>query len=429
MGYFDKFHIFRDPVHGYVKVYELERDIINSQAFQRLKRIKQLGLTNMVYHGAEHTRFGHSLGVMEIANRIFEIVVSKDQSSGGDRLLSTRAKWRKDEYEKKKIILRLSALLHDIGHCPFSHGSEDLLNKRISHEDMSAMIIENNDEISQLLGVLKRDYDIYKTDVANIIRHKAGDPLLRQILDGPLDADKIDYLWRDSIFTGVYYGRFDADRLINTMVVVIDRIHNDVALGLELGGKYAAEALMLSRYYMFLQVYFHEIRRAYDIHLTAFLREILPSGHYPHRPDDFIKYDDFSIMDIIKRNTRYVSKRGDLAKIIRNRWHYVVLTESSDFTKEKEEIIFCGNAEKIKSKFPESNIFIDSAYDAPNKFKKDPFYLKLKAPMAGIKYNEIEQCSDVIRNLDDRIRKFRIYVPQSKLKRIKAFSDKLIWNP
>jgi hypothetical protein len=180
---------------------------------------------------------------------------------------------------------------------------------------------------------------------------------------------------------------------------------------------------------MFLQVYFHEIRRAYDIHLTAFLREILPSGHYPHRPDDFIKYDDFSIMDIIKRNTRYVSKRGDLAKIIRNRWHYVVLTESSDFTKEKEEIIFCGNAEKIKSKFPESNIFIDSAYDAPNKFKKDPFYLKLKAPMAGIKYNEIEQCSDVIRNLDDRIRKFRIYVPQSKLKRIKAFSDKLIWNP
>jgi len=220
MGYFDKYHIFRDPVHGFIKVYDIERDIINSKAFQRLRRIKQLALTCLVYHGAEHTRFGHSLGVMEVASRIFDTIHQKDKSSG-DNLLTSNFGWNDDDIEKYKIILRLWALLHDIGHCPFSHAADGLFEQKMDHVKMGSKIIKEECNITDIINSLETEYGINTQLISNLVgKITPIDPskldfpfyVIKQIIDGPLDADKIDYLWRDSLFTGVYYGRFDLER-------------------------------------------------------------------------------------------------------------------------------------------------------------------------------------------------------------------------
>ena len=290
-GYFDNYRIFRDPIHGFIKVYDAERDIINTPAFQRLRRIKQLGLTCLVYHGAEHTRFAHSLGVMELATRVFEITVSKD--SRRDKVL----RWKEEEIERNKVLLRLVALLHDIGHGPFSHPSEELFPNGLDHEQYAAKIIAEDTELCEIIKDLPERYDVNVTaeNIINFIIGKEPEPFLQQIISGPLDADKMDYLLRDSYYAGVDYGRFDLDRIINTLVVVEHPIIKGPALGIDIGGLFAAEAMVLARYYMFLQVYFHEIRRAYDFHLTDFLKELLPGGKYPEKVEDFINYDDYFV--------------------------------------------------------------------------------------------------------------------------------------
>ncbi|HEY0087933.1 MAG TPA: hypothetical protein VGB37_03760, partial [Candidatus Lokiarchaeia archaeon] len=319
-------------------------------------------------------------------------------------------------------------------HCPFSHGAEMLFQAKITHEEMSARIIEGDGEISQILDSLQ-SFNINKSTIANMLRKKEIIPPINQIIDGPLDADKTDYLWRDSFYTGVYYGRFDLDRLINTMTIVYNKVQEDIGLGLEEGGKYTAESLMLARYYMFLQVYFHCTRRAYDKHLSDFLKgyfkNYLNKNHYPSNVKEFLKFDDYRIMNFINEAKSKNNQIGSLAKIIIYRKHYEVLKESPDYTEDKEKNLFDSNFNKIKDKF-NIEIFKDDANDAPNKFKKEPFYLKLRNPKdrkIGSRFDEIEVLSKVIKELDDKIRKLRIYVPKDDLNRCKNFSDNLNWKP
>ena len=272
-NYFDKYHIFRDPIHGYIKVYDKEREIINTPTFQRLRRIKQLGPTNLIYHGADHTRFAHSLGVMELASKVYDILIMKNKQ---DRLLE----WKESEIERNKILLRLVALLHDIGHPPLSHVGEGELfpeenKKSLTHKDFSKKIILGDTAIKEIIDELKGLYDIDSERIGKFITQEEPDPILQPIIDGPLDVDRMDYLWRDSYYTGVHYGKFDLDRLINTLIMVYDKVQDSPTLGIEDGGVYTAEALILARYYMFLQVYFHNVRRAYDLHFTQFIKKTL----------------------------------------------------------------------------------------------------------------------------------------------------------
>ncbi|MCK4427220.1 MAG: HD domain-containing protein, partial [candidate division Zixibacteria bacterium] len=179
-GYFDSYRGFRDPIHGFIKVYDAERDIINTPAFQRLRRIKQLGLTCLVYHGADHTRFAHSLGVMELATRVFETTLLKDQN--GDKVL----KWKnKKEINRNKVLVRLVALLHDIGHAPFSHASEELFPKGLNHEIYSAKIVTEDIELESIINGLKDRFnvDITTEDVKNfLLKREFGEPFLQQII-------------------------------------------------------------------------------------------------------------------------------------------------------------------------------------------------------------------------------------------------------
>lgn len=423
--YFGKYHIFRDPIHGFIKVYDVERDIVNTQAFQRLRRIKQLGLTCMVYHGADHTRFAHSLGVMELASKVFDTIVIKDKTK--DKIL----KWKKNEIERNKVLLRLVALLHDIGHAPFSHASKELFPTGLDHEYYSAKIVAQDNELKGIINGLadRFDVDITTEDIRKFLLGEKPEPVLQQIVSGPLDADKMDYLLRDSYYTGVHYGRFDMDRLTNTFVVVEDRVRKSPALGIEIGGLYAAEALMLARYYMFLQVYFHDVRRAYDLHVTDFLKTLLPSGKFPLKVKDYLTYDDYFVLYKLKEAIARRRKNRKLAERIALRKHFKMIKEHPKVRPTQKQMkLFEGNYKELKDKFEE--IRLDKAKDAPNKFETELFYLRNKRFYSPKdKYIEIDGASDIANQLE-MVTMYRLYAPQDKkLPKIQDQVRKMRWEP
>ena len=245
----EEMKVLRDPVHGYIHVeLQVVWDCINSSWFQRLRRIRQLGGANMVYHSAEHTRFAHSLGVYEIVRRMVTEIP--------DIMASLN--------EDEKVTVMLAGLLHDIGHGPYSHSFESVTST--SHETYTCRIIEENTEITQ---ILERTRKGLSRDVADVIRHKSSNPLLSQMISSQLDADRMDYLLRDAYFTGTTYGEFDMERIFRTL-----RIHNGSQLVIKESGVYAVENYIMSRYHMYWQIYYHPTARSYEYLLHALFRRL-----------------------------------------------------------------------------------------------------------------------------------------------------------
>ncbi|HEX6971815.1 MAG TPA: HD domain-containing protein, partial [Limnochordia bacterium] len=232
---------YRDPVHGFITVVDpLLQALIDTPEFQRLRRIRQLGATAGTYHGAEHSRFGHSLGSLWIMDKILERLRSRGLSL--DPFTAT--------------VARAAALLHDVGHGPFSHALEGVITPGAGHEVWSARIVRGDSAVAAIL----RGHDPSLADaVAAVIegRHPAREVVT--LVSSQLDVDRMDYLLRDSLYTGVTYGRFDLERLINTLLVV----DGDVVL---LGkGIVAAEEYVLARYHMYWQVYLHKTIRGQEV--------------------------------------------------------------------------------------------------------------------------------------------------------------------
>jgi uncharacterized protein len=301
----------RCPVHGFIPINDWEREIINQPAFQRLRRIRQLAWTDYVYPGAMHTRFEHSLGVMHIASRLFDAVAMRS-----DEVLRSKLDYTDiNELYRDRQIVRLTALLHDTGHSPFSHAGEDVFpidpksKKHFKHEAYSASVIRH-----VLKDVIERhpqnnEFAIKAEEVATLLEGTSapGRRLFwRQLIDGQMDADRMDYLLRDSLHAGVDYGKYDWRRLLNTIQVIEippkEGEDNVPAprLGVTEGGVHAAEALVLARYFMFTQVYFHKSRVAYDHHIRETLKAILPAGAFsPPTSDgisDYLKWDDWRVL-------------------------------------------------------------------------------------------------------------------------------------
>ena len=301
----------RDPVYGFIFVNELERDILNSFAFQRLRRIKQLGLTDMIYHGANHNRFEHSIGVMHLASQMFDAIISREQNR---RLLKDILKIDDTGFARDRQLVRLAALLHDVGHAPFSHASEDIMphnprtGKPYQHEDYSVAVIDNylKDVIEK--HDLNQNYHITVAEIAALITgNKAvlrSRAFWKVLISSQLDADRSDYLMRDSLHIGVKYGIYDYHRLLNVLAVAADPASGSVILGLEDGGWHVAESVVIARYHMFKQVYFHRVRCAYDYHLKNFMAKILPNGKLPAPTDSesYLTYDDVFIWHMLLEN-------------------------------------------------------------------------------------------------------------------------------
>jgi hypothetical protein len=238
----------RDPVHGYVKMTEVERDLIDTPFVQRLRRVHQLAGSYLVYPGAVHTRFEHVVGAMHVAGLIAESLVPTSEIDP-------------DEVQE----VRIAALLHDVGHGPFSHIYEEVLAERtdVTHEDISQRIVLE----TPIRDVLERNGFSSKKMSAFAVGKQNRRPLfMNEIIAGGLSADIMDYLLRDSYFTGVEYGKVDIRRIIDSLQVAEGR------LAIENAALYAFEALLLARYEMFKAVYFHRTVRAAELMLVQSMK-------------------------------------------------------------------------------------------------------------------------------------------------------------
>ena len=235
--------VLKDPVHSYIHInYEVVWNCLDSKEFQRLRRIRQLGGDFQVYPTAEHSRFSHSLGVYEIVRRMVTEIKS----------LSVEL----SEYDK--ICVMLTGLLHDVGHGPFSHAFEHVTKH--SHEDYTAKIILGETELNQVLTEVSPRLP---EDIVSIIEHNHPNDILNQIISGQLDADRMDYLLRDSYFSATSYGQFDLERILRTMRVrKIDE--NKKALVVKYTGIHSVEDYIMARYQMYWQVYYHPVARSYE---------------------------------------------------------------------------------------------------------------------------------------------------------------------
>jgi HD superfamily phosphohydrolase len=232
--------VFKDPVHKYIYVQEKTIwDLINSKEFQRLRRIRQLGTSFFTFHGAEHSRFSHSLGVYEITRKIISLFERNDH-----------ADWPNAE----KLLCLCAALLHDVGHGAFSHSIESVFD--VHHEEWSCRIVLADTEVNRVLRSVSPSFP---EQVAAVISKNYRDPIVVSLISSQMDADRMDYLLRDAYFTGVNYGTFDLERILRVM-----RPYKGHIVVKE-SGMHAVEDYLMSRYQMYWQVYFHPVTRSSEI--------------------------------------------------------------------------------------------------------------------------------------------------------------------
>ncbi len=268
--------VFRDPIYGYIRVeYKIISDLINSKEFQRLRRIRQLSGVSMVFHLAEHSRFAHSLGTYELARRAYNSVADI-----------------KNLFSERELIILLSAsLLHDLGHGPYSHCFEHVFG--VNHEKMSSAIICGDTEVNQILN--KHDGNL-AADVAGIINHEGRFPLIESLVSSQLDCDRMDYLKRDSYFTGAFYGDIDVEKIMRSMRVIDNKIvYKTSAIN-------TIEDYLVGRYHMYWSVYYHPTARSYEIILEKIYLRI----------QELIRMDfdfklDISILNAVENKTLSVN--------------------------------------------------------------------------------------------------------------------------
>jgi len=269
----------KDPVHGYVYITEEEKEIIDSFPIQRLRRLRQLAGAEYVYPGANHTRFEHSVGVMYLAGRVAENP-------------NIAQKINEDETE----IVRIAALLHDVGHGPFSHIFEYLLDKELSktHEDMTGWIITNSELKERLKRVGYDPKEIGKLAIG--ILHKPKKAFLDQIISSAVDVDKLDFVVRDTHHTGAEYGYIDIFRLIHALDVLGEN------LAVDLGALSALESFIIARIESFKSIYFHRVGRAAQIMLaTAMEKANEELGLTSFKtPEEYLTMDDYTVWTKLK---------------------------------------------------------------------------------------------------------------------------------
>jgi HD superfamily phosphohydrolase len=269
----------KDPVHGYVYITEEEKEIIDSFPVQRLRRLRQLAGAEYVYPGANHTRFEHSVGVMYLAGRVTENPNISEHLS----------------HEEAQMV-KIAALLHDVGHGPFSHVFEHLLIKELdkTHEDITSWIIQKSELKDMLCKAGYKPEDVGRLAVGTL--HKPKKTFLDQIISSAVDVDKLDFIVRDTHHTGAEYGYIDVFRLIHAL----DILNGNLAV--DLGALSALESLIIARIESFKSIYFHRVGRAAQIMLAIAMEkanEELGLTQFK-TPEEYLAMDDYTVWTMLK---------------------------------------------------------------------------------------------------------------------------------
>ena len=374
----------RDPIHGFIHLDPLEAALLGSRPVQRLRWIHQLGLTFLVFPGAEHSRFSHVLGALALAGRAIDGVLSK---APGLML--------REEARVARRLVRAAALLHDVGHAPFSHSAEDRFVGGIDHEEMTRRLLSTG-EVAELFARLGDGLELGA--VIDLLAGRVAPErrFLAQIVSGELDVDKMDYLLRDSLFCGVRYGVYDLDRLIETLVTIVDPETGALGLGIEEGGVHAVEALILARYYMFTQVYFNVTGKALEHHLTEWLRAA--DRYWPDDPERFLAEDDHSTLAAMRADSNVH------ARAVVDRAHFPLAFETREHPSESEREEFDAALPALVERYGEGSLLIVRSAKDPHRL--GPSRVLVATDGGGAE--PLERASQFLRYLA-RIDRSRVY--------------------
>lgn len=330
----------RDPIHGSIALDSRERVVVDSPFFQRLRSVRQLGFADLAFPGGTHTRYAHALGACHLSGQIFEAIFSRFPDL------------KDNDRQRLKAALRVAVLLHDLGHAPFSHASESIMPPRASlrlpfwvvggsdvgqanHEDFTLKLLLDS-ELSDLLRTAYGPIDLPPEAIASLVAGRAAPggpwftvdgvdfgPLLRQVVSSELDADRMDYLLRDSFYTGVNYGNYDLDWVIAHLGA---HVHDGVA-ELSLGSRaiFAFEDFLLSRYHMFLSVYYHRTPICFDRMLRLYYRESPGEYEIPPEPERYLRCDDVQLLTTLRASSNRWAQR------IAGRRPYRLLIEANPY--------------------------------------------------------------------------------------------------
>src|SRR5690625_3568989 len=406
----DEVKVFKDPVHRYVRVQDqVIWDLIATPEFQRLRRIKQLGTTYLTFHGAEHSRFNHSLGVYEIVRRIINKI-------------EHHAAWNKEE----RLLCLCAALLHDLGHGPFSHSFEKVFG--LDHEKFTEKIILGNTAVNKVLKKVSKDFPV---KVAQVINNSYKDKLVISVISSQIDADRMDYLLRDAYYTGVSYGNFDMERILRVMRPTEDQVV------IKSTGMHAVEDYIMLRYQMYWQVYFHPVTRSAEVILTKIFHRV----KYLFENNYAFKEEPHLIKNIFTKNIAvedYLALDESVVYYYFQRWQY----EDDPLLKDLAERFINRRLFKYKEYDAEShldivselsNLFnkagidpdyyliIDSSKDLPYDVYRSggagrvPIYLE----MPNKKLKELSEHSTIVDSITGKVREdHKLYYPKDLIEKI-----------
>lgn len=414
--------VFKDPVHHYVYVQdETIWNLINTKEFQRLRRIRQLGTTYLTFHGAEHSRFSHSLGVYEITRRI----ISQFERGG-------YPDWPKEE----RLVSLCAALLHDVGHGPFSHSLEEIFDT--DHEEWTCAILLGDTEINAVLRSVAADFP---AQVAAVIQKKYPKPIVVSLISSQMDADRMDYLLRDAYFTGVNYGTFDLERILRVLRPYKGKIV------VKESGMHAVEHYLMSRYQMYWQIYFHPVTRSSEIILRQIFRraqQLNVDGYkfaFMTRPikqlldntlrlHDYLKLDEaLAQMVFSEWENEPDPLLSDLCRRFQNRQLYKYVTID-----QPDETLLTEVAETLLSVGldPDYHMEIDYPFDLPYDVyrpDKQEGEKREKAPILLLdkqdEISEISMKSDIVRSITGLHQgQYHLYYPEEPLRQNKKLLSK-----
>lgn len=408
--------VFKDPVHRYVRVKDrVIWDLIATPEFQRLRRIKQLGTTYLTFHGAEHSRFNHSLGVYEIVRRM----INK---------FHDYAHWNKEE----RLLSLCAALLHDLGHGPFSHSFEKVF--KLDHEQFTGKIIMGDTNVNR---ILERVEPGFAQKVADVIGKTYTDKLVVSLISSQIDADRMDYLQRDAYYTGVSYGHFDMERILRVMRPIGDQVV------IKSTGMHAVEDYIMSRYQMYWQVYFHPVTRSAEVILSKILNraKFLFETNYAFKlePTHFISFftQKISLKDYLRLDEAIVSYYfqlwqeeddfilRDLCERFMNRrlFKYIEFNPNTQMNEWMELY----NLFKEAGINPDYYLAVDSSSDLPYDFYRpgeEEERLPIHLIMPDHQLKELSRHSDIVEAISGRKRTdHKLYFPKDLLEKLADDSE------